>query len=178
MKIQHPEFVFDTDKLLKDYYNIKKEAPNQDQINIVSYKNTDSLSIGTGSMYDHNKKKFVVDHTEFNKILPNYKDTYTEKVCNYIKKTVKGVKIGRIRWMLLKPKSTLSYHRDPKDLLRFHIPLITTENAFFIVEDVIYRMQDPGCLYAINTMKRHTAVNTANTERLHMVFDTWENENE
>lgn len=175
MKIQHPDFAFDTDRLLKDYIRVRSKAPDQDQINIVSYKNTDSLSLGTGSMYDHNEKKFVIDHREFKGILKEYRNTYTEEVCNIIKDNIKDINIGRIRWMLLKPKSTLSYHKDPKDPLRFHIPVMTNDNAFFIVDDLVYRMEDKGSVYGINTLKKHTAVNTDNIERLHMVFDTWEN---
>lgn len=173
MKIPHPEFVFDGDRLFKDYLRVRSKAPDQDQINIVSYKDTDSLSLGTGSMYNHNEKKFVIDHREFKEILNEYRNTYTEEVCNIVKDNIKDINVGRIRWMLLKPKSTLSYHRDPKDPLRLHIPIITTNDAFFIVDDNLYRMEDKGSVYAINTLKKHTAVNTANIERLHIVFDTW-----
>jgi hypothetical protein len=167
---------FDHNRLLSDYERIKKLEITEDptRINVVGYRDTNDINLGSGSLYSKKEKKFILDHKEFTHIISHYENTYTEEVVNQVKELVYPYyNIGRVRWMLLNSKSTLSYHTDPHDTLRFHIPIITTDNAFFLVNDKVFRMDTIGQLYVLNTQLKHTAVNTDNTNRLHLVFDTW-----
>lgn len=86
-----------------------------------------------------------------------------------------GIIINRIRFMNMSPITCLSYHVDP-DEFRYHIPLITTEDAFFVVEDEVLRMPELGRLYRLQTNVRHTAINgSMDKNRLHLVFSTHTN---
>ena len=81
--------------------------------------------------------------------------------------------VGRVRFMKLLPKTCLSYHRDP-DPFRFHIPIIASEHAFFIVGGEIVNMAVAGGVYALETQKMHTAVNASFSQiRVHLVISTW-----
>ncbi len=83
-----------------------------------------------------------------------------------------GLKMGRIRFMTLKPKTCLSYHTD-EDQYRYHIPIFTNENSFFIVDKIVYQMTEPGRLYKLQVNLPHTAINAdLEHERTHLVFDT------
>jgi aspartyl/asparaginyl beta-hydroxylase (cupin superfamily) len=84
----------------------------------------------------------------------------------------RGKMIGRIRFMRLKPKTCLTLHRDP-DEFRYHIPLETGFNCFFVVGEQIYRMPTLGETYLLDTRDVHTAVNASNHNRIHIVFDTY-----
>jgi hypothetical protein len=84
-----------------------------------------------------------------------------------------GRRIGRIRFMTQDARTCLSMHRD-MDECRFHIPMNTHRNAFFVVDDKICRMERAGYVYILNTRSYHTAVNTHEMmERTHLVFDTY-----
>ena len=73
----------------------------------------------------------------------------------------------RSRLMNMKPKTCYSYHWDPTK--RMHIPLLTNENNFFIIDDEISRYPADGSHYLIDTTKKHTFVNASFESRLHIV---------
>jgi len=64
-------------------------------------------------------------------------------------------------------KTCYTYHQDPTK--RIHIPLITNENCFMVIEDEIYRYPAEGDYYLVDTTKRHTFVNASFEERIHIV---------
>jgi len=85
----------------------------------------------------------------------------------------------------IEPRNSIPPHRDtytssgeerPKFLLfnttlRFHIPLITNERAFFYVSDHFYRMEE-GELWMVNNHEIHSAFNYHSSEgRYHLIFD-------
>ena len=69
--------------------------------------------------------------------------------------------------MNMKPKTCYSYHWDPTK--RMHIPLLTNENNFFVIDDEISRYPADGSYYLIDTTKKHTFVNASFENRLHIV---------
>ena len=73
----------------------------------------------------------------------------------------------RTRLMNMKPKTCYSYHWDPTK--RMHIPLLTNENNFFVIDDEISRYPADGSHYLIDTTKKHTFVNASFESRLHIV---------
>lgn len=73
----------------------------------------------------------------------------------------------RTRLMNMKPKTCYSYHWDPTK--RMHIPLLTNENNFFVIDDKISRYPADGSYYLIDTTKKHTFVNASFENRLHIV---------
>lgn len=119
----------------------------------LSLQVTDSGITGEGRLYnrDLNEKDFNV----FAYDLP-----YTNSVLS-------DLKMYRSRLMNMRPKYCYTYHRDPTQ--RIHIPLLTNENCFFVIDDQVLRIPADGNHYLIDTRKMHTFVNASFKERLHIV---------
>ena len=65
-----------------------------------------------------------------------FKDTYVEEVINEVNKHYNTTK-----WRFMKLTSerrAYSYHRD--ETKRLHIPLLTNEDCFFIIDEQLYKM--------------------------------------
>lgn len=85
----------------------------------------------------------------------------------YINSIIKEHNLYRVRLMNLKSKTCYSYHKDQGK--RFHIPIITNENCFFIVEDKLIRYSADGNYCIVDTNKKHTAVNASWEDRIHLI---------
>ena len=77
--------------------------------------------------------------------------------------------VGRVRMLMMKPKSTYSLHHDP-DLWRVHIPLITNTDSFMFVDGKMWHLS-LGNAYLVKVQHHHLAVNAGNENRIHIVFD-------
>ena len=114
----------------------------------------------------------TVYESEFDTIHPLLAGTYTEEVLKQV--MAKYPNVGRVRWLMLKPKTCYSMHMDP-DWYRLHIPVKTNPKSFFIVDEQYFTMPEVGKMYAIHPQPNHTAVNAnLHEERLHIVFDSSE----
>lgn len=80
---------------------------------------------------------------------------------------------GRVRMLMMAPKTTYSFHHDP-DLWRVHIPLITNESAFMVVHGRLYHLEK-GCVYLVKVENHHLALNAGDENRIHIVFDWCDN---
>ncbi len=107
----------------------------------------------TGRITDKEHKE--EDFTEFLFDLP-----YTNSVLN-------NLNVYRARVMNMKPKTCYTYHQDWSK--RLHIPLITNENCFFIIDDKVSRYPADGRSYIVDTTKMHTFVNASLENRIHIV---------
>ena len=85
----------------------------------------------------------------------------------HINSIIKEHNLYRVRLMNLKSKTCYSYHKDQGK--RFHIPIITNENCFFIVEDKLIRYSADGNYCIVDTSKKHTAVNAFWKDRIHLI---------
>ena len=85
----------------------------------------------------------------------------------YINSIIEEHNLYRVRLMNLKSKTCYSYHRD--QCRRFHIPIITNDNCFFVIEDRLARLPANGNYYIIDTNKKHTAVNASWDDRIHLI---------
>ena len=86
---------------------------------------------------------------------PNYDLEYTNTL-------LKKYKMYSTRMMCLTPTRCYSYHVDSSP--RVHIPLITNEMCFFILEKQMFNLP-VGKSYWIDTRKGHTALNGSNPRR-------------
>jgi Aspartyl/Asparaginyl beta-hydroxylase len=77
--------------------------------------------------------------------------------------------MGRVRMLMMAPKTTYSLHYDP-DLWRVHIPLITNPDAFMFVDGKMWHLA-LGKAYLVKVGHHHLAVNAGNENRIHVVFD-------
>ena len=107
----------------------------------------------TGRITDKEHKE--TDFTEFLFDLP-----YTNSI-------LKENKVHRARVMRMKPKTCYTYHQDWTK--RLHIPLITNDSCFLIVDKEVMNLPADGSIYIIDTTKFHTAVNASLEERIHIV---------
>lgn len=73
----------------------------------------------------------------------------------------------RTRVLKVKPYSCYTYHKDRTK--RFHIPLITNDRCFLILNDEVIRMPADGDFYIVDTTQWHTFVNASEDDRIHIV---------
>lgn len=131
---------------------------------------------GAGSLYDDATKKYWACTADFAKLNETFRGTAIAECTDLVREVAHtfGKKIGRIRLLVLNPKTCYSLHTDEEEF-RFHIPLFTSSSSFFVSDDMIDRMPVPGQLYLFKTNAPHTAVNANKYEkRGHLVFDTYE----
>ncbi len=85
----------------------------------------------------------------------------------YTNSVITDLGMYRSRVMRMKPKTCYSYHRDATQ--RVHIPLVTNDKCFFVIDDEIKRCPADGSHYLIDTRKLHTFVNASREERIHII---------
>lgn len=136
--------LLELDNCLPDY---------DEQISIQGVEGIDDPFYGTGRIGKLN-------HTENEFVKPNFDMPYTNKV-------LKDLGMYRSRLMNMPPKTCYTYHMDYTK--RIHIPLITNDYCFFVLEDEVLRIPADGNHYLIDTTKRHTFVNASLHHRLHLI---------
>ena len=112
---------------------------------------------------EEQREKYV-DESSYTKFLEEAKDTYYFEVYQTL---CEHYKIGRVRILKLKPRTSLSWHRDPEP--RIHIPILTNPGALTVVENFATNMPADGSVYFMNTIKYHTAINGGEEDRIHLV---------
>ncbi len=83
-------------------------------------------------------------------------------------------RLGRVRLMMMPPRTSYSYHADKEP--RLHVAIETNPNAYLLVDDDSghrsWKIKVPanGGTYWVDTRRTHTAINTdAALERIHLV---------
>lgn len=97
---------------------------------------------------------------EFNFIHPIFDLPYTNQL-------MAEMKLYRTRIMKMSPTSCYSLHKDFS--LRLHIPLVTNEKCFLVVDNEVVRYPADGNYYILDAKKEHTAVNASFEERIHLI---------
>ena len=106
----------------------------------------------------------MIDEASYTEFINDYKDTYFKEVVETLQK---NYKIGRVRILLKKPRSTLSWHRDPEP--RLHIPIITNPGSIMVIDNVAKHMPADGSVWITNNKKYHNAFNGGEENRIHLV---------
>ena len=106
----------------------------------------------------------MIDEASYSEFIKDYKDTYFKEVVETLQK---NYKIGRVRILLKKPRSTLSWHRDPEP--RLHIPIITNPGSIMVIDNVAKHMPADGSVWITNNRKYHNAFNGGEENRIHLV---------
>lgn len=77
------------------------------------------------------------------------------------------------------PNGTIPTHRDESILFhkahRCHLPLVTTTEASFIIEDISYNFEY-GTWFEIDNRRLHSVKNNSNNIRIHLLVDLIPNE--
>jgi hypothetical protein len=87
---------------------------------------------------------------------------------DYTNSIIEDLNMFRTRVMILKPKTCLSLHADPRK--RIHIPIDTNENCFLMIDQYAHHLPADGSAYLVDTTKLHTPINASlGTNRMHIV---------
>ena len=111
-----------------------------------------------------------IDESKYTQIVPEFKDTYFEKVYNTLRKKFK---LGRVRILLKEPRSTLSWHKDPEP--RLHIPIITNLGCSMVIGNIAKHLPADGTVTITNNTKYHNFFNGGEQARIHLVACLLEN---
>ena len=106
----------------------------------------------------------MIDEAAYSEFIIDYKDTYFKEVVETLQK---NYKIGRVRILLKKPRSTLSWHRDPEP--RLHIPIETNPGCLMVIDQSAQHMPADGGVWITNNVKYHNAFNGGEQNRVHFV---------
>lgn len=102
----------------------------------------------------------MVDQTESDYCIPLFDVPYINSIMHE-----RG--LVRTRVMKMKPKTCYYWHQDHTK--RLHIPVITHEHCFLLLEDERVHLPADGNSYIIDTTKMHTALNCSKIDRVHIV---------
>jgi hypothetical protein len=109
------------------------------------------------------KKENRLFETDFNVLCNVFKGTTFENIYSMLSN---HYLLGRVRIMKLDIKNCLSWHVDMTP--RLHYPIITQEGCFLVIEDEVVHIP-AGKWYMADTTKKHTAFNSSNKSRIHLV---------
>ena len=171
--------------LLKDIewliYSNPKHLASHSALNLIRADGKPE-QFGCGSLYDYHRREWIANEGDFNTPIDAIRNLYIERVIKQIREyavTQHNTRVGRVRVMVLRPKSCLTWHTDIDPVTRFHIPIVTDEGAMFIHhnpstnERVVSTMPDVCTLYTFDSTVRHTAINASQHARVHIVASTY-----
>ncbi len=150
--------------LLGPTVNLRKRRGDSDE---------QAREYGLNSLYSYELNRYIITQDQYTNNIDLIKGTYLEDVIESVERIAENsdIAIGRARIVTLQPRCALTYHTDVDSTLRYHIPIVTNDNIMFIVADKVYRMNEQGNLYTIDTNHLHTVVNASRTPRIHMILD-------
>ena len=111
------------------------------------------------------KRENDVDESQYLEFVEDFKGTYFEEVYNELSKKHK---LGRVRLLLLEPRNSLSWHRDPEP--RLHIPIFTNPGAHVVIDDTLKHLPADGGVWFTDTTNYHTVFNGGEENRIHLVM--------
>ena len=126
-----------------------------------------------GSLYDRESGVDIAnehDFTELNANIPEYLKAKLEELA-----IIENIKLGRIRFMRLMPKSGLTVHADTS--VRYHFVLKTNPYAYIAhtfhagnVSALCFHIPADGNFYKVDTTKPHFVYNGGQEPRVHLVI--------
>ena len=105
-----------------------------------------------------------IDEKQYTEFVKDFKGTYFEEIYN---KLSEKYVLGRFRLLLLEPRKSLSWHRDPEP--RLHIPVFTNPGAHLCIDKRLKHLPADGSVWFTNTRKYHTVFNGGEENRIHLV---------
>ena len=87
---------------------------------------------------------------------------------DYTNSIIEDLSMFRTRIMIIKPKTCLTLHADPRK--RIHIPIETNEDCFLMIDQYAHHLSADGSAYLADTTKLHTTINASlGINRTHIV---------
>lgn len=174
--IEHTGYALPADQLLKDWQEVSR-ASEATQINLrkpAFVEDGVAVLFGAGSLYRYGQ--MWQQESSWTEYIEMYKHLYTVRVAGKLLEEIAANyngKVGRLRYMVMEPKTCLTYHVDPDDKMRLHIPIITSEGAMFINDRQVDVMDQVGSVYKFNSTVKHTAINASRSRRVHLVASVY-----
>lgn len=69
-----------------------------------------------------------------------------------------------------KDQNVRPYMEDETKWKRFHIPIITNDKVYFIINNDTYNLEE-GVLYKLRTTFPHSVINSSDIDRYHLIID-------
>ena len=110
------------------------------------------------------QRDVMIDESKYTEFVETFKNTYLKDVYDQLSKKYR---LGRCRLLWKKPRTTLSWHRDPEP--RLHIPIITNPGCLQVIENVAKHLPADGSVWITNNTKYHNAFNGGEENRVHLV---------
>lgn len=105
----------------------------------------------------------ALKESDFNHLCNAFKNTLFEEVYRALDEKYF---LGRVRLMLLKPKSCLTWHTD--NSIRIHFPIITSAGCLMVIGNEATHLTK-NTWWKTNTLIKHTALNGSTEDRIHLV---------
>lgn len=101
-----------------------------------------------------------------------YQPTAVLQFCPYLKSIIDGFHCQkeRVRLMRLPAKESILKHADVPGKTRLHVPIVTHQEIYFLIEDTRIVME-PGELWDIDLTREHEVHNQSPIDRVHLVLD-------
>ena len=133
---------------------------------------------GTDRFLKHNGghrsvKNEGVHEADFSEHLAESQDLYIGQVIRDLYDQHNGKFQGRASLVWLGPKFQYAFHIDPHTPNRYHVPLITNEECYFLLRNTeTFQVHMPaGTAWYLDPIGiQHTFVNNSNTPRLHLLL--------
>jgi hypothetical protein len=116
-----------------------------------------------------------IDASDFTELLEEVKDLYLGQVIRDITKLHKGIFQGRYQLTVMAPKKNYGRHIDVLTPSRYHIPLITNEDCYWVFckDNQFYKLTMPAdnrvwFLDPVNI--EHDFYNNSNSYRWHLIL--------
>lgn len=162
--LQKTAYLFDINRITKEFNNIfpdKIDWTAHDQIALNSRPDS------SDPYYETIGTEIPETGIEFPVVNEIFRETYFEEIFNTLGE------IGRVRFMLIRPKKCYSIHRDWET--RYHLAIQTNPSCFLMekldkTDYKFHHIPADGNVYLANTIYRHTAANFGNDDRIHLVF--------
>lgn len=129
-----------------------------------------SLVYDWNNSYNEGGKIIVPERTphlhesDFTEVATVFKGTVFEEIIYML--TDKGYNLGRVRLIMSKPKTCLTWHIDSSH--RLHYPIKTQNGCKMIIENEVAFLEKNQWWWT-DTLKQHTAINASTDLRLHLV---------
>ena len=122
---------------------------------------------GLGTAFDDESKKLKFREMDFVRYAPDLENSELLKSIKKIEAL--GLKIGRARIMLLKPRSCYSFHFDATE--RIHLVIKPEPRAVMLfTPNIIVNIPYDQRFHLVDTTRTHTAMNGGDKERVHLVI--------
>lgn len=122
---------------------------------------------GVGTAYDDESKKMKFNESDFTRWAPELEGT--ETLAQIRKLEDVGFKVGRARFMLLRPRSCYSFHHDVTE--RIHLVIQPDPRAVMLfLPNTILNIPCDSRFHLVDTTRTHSAMNGGNNDRIHLVI--------